>query len=641
MIYEKINAGMNYPDGVGFFSDLYRKYQICFNALLDPEINNYEYIEECYVENTSEIDLKSSINDYLDGIYYLVGYTGIGKSTMLCHLIKTEPNCTVPKIINNNLILPIFFDSYLYDENEEIRDSTTRRIASYVNYLIDFFNPNIFKSYKYKEELYNLIKKTKPDLLQYGISNNIDSLSFNLNDKLEQLHKNNLFAYYTCKLKLLLVQPEIAKKINKVTLLIDDIETLPETYVFELIQLYHKFFECLKNNKERNYKVKLLISARPHTLRYMNTQNNLHRKLESYGVTKIIEIKNPPPISEIFKKRFEYFKKENVYLGQLQISNPTSWNEGFDILISICKQLDVDVGKLLYNLHHNNIRETLRSFTILLSNRYWLQRRQQVEGSFSISMNDYCLTKSVVLKAIIIGNGPTYVNNGVVPNILCSSKYKNLSYYSLLVIQHFLLNNSVYNYGITNVNISEFINNCAELWGSEIKKDFVTCINHHINNKILLYSIREEEYENKEITEADSRKLYLSAKGKAIWDLLSNDSVLIECYREDTYRKVKHKNSRLTNENLSQEEILVDCLLFIEDIVSEEMKTIRGFINSKQIDEYHKLFGESMISKHLLQGIENTVKYYFVAHSRILSDEYVSVYNKIKKQIDDCYKHIG
>lgn len=400
--------------------------------------------------------------------------------------------------------------------------------------------------------------------MEYGIANDSDFLNDSPQQQLNYLKKSNSFAYYLCMFKLLLDQPETT--IENVVLVLDDIESLKETHVIKIMDVYHHAYECIKNMKKRKYKVKLIISGRPHTFRFILENNVLKRQFESYGVSHEIPILNPPSLDLIFEKRFNYFKQKLQDEGKLVVSNVTSWNEAYNILIYICSQADINLGATIYELNFYNIRESMLTFVKLLCNRMWLQKNLYFEASFTVSLNNFNLSSSALLKAVIHGNNNFYANNQLVPNIFLSNKYKNYSFYCLLIIKYFIFKNSIHNYGRFDFDVYSLFNDCSQFWENNILHILEECVNYLIEKKILLYSIHEEEYENKNITINDKRKLYLSSKGLCIWNMLASKSVLLECYREDTYRDYSHSEFYDFNSNLSQEQVLIDTLNFVSEI---------------------------------------------------------------------------
>ncbi len=623
----KLNDGYIYHESTYEPSDLYRRFMPCFDFLLASENNSAEYIENCYVSCELDQDLKEVFLNRLDGIYNLIGYTGIGKTTMICQNFGLTPNKNNAVIKNKALIIPVFFDADRPSEND-IDDKLIRKIKSVIK-LIKYNYPLEQNNEAHDEDLYNFILQTKAQLLEYNINSqriieNIDEIK----SSLDALWEQNKLAYYLCDLKMNIHRTDI----ETVLVILDDLETQPIDSVMHIISEYYHIFECLKNNDHRKYKVKLLLSTRPHTLRYLNSQEEYKRTLEAYGISKEFSILSPPNIVKIFEKRFLYATTKSISNGELIINNITSWKNAYNVLEIITKKIDLDFGDVLYKINHYNIRETLTSFIKLLCNRKWLQKWQSFDSSFILNYEDFITSKSAVLKSLIYGNNTVYVNNTTVPNILFNDYDNSNELYALLVLKYFIKRSAVTNYGFNNVDISCFLENCEKLWESDKILDiFISSVNYFLDKKILLHSVLEKEYKNKKVKKNDKRKLYLSSKGQIIWEMLNNDSVLFEAYREDIYREESEFLFREYNINLQQEQILEDCLCYLKSIAKKEIEIRNMFINEQKGILYNKLFGSVLVTQHIFNGIENTINYYFKAHNRETSETFKEILAQTKK----------
>lgn len=621
----KINEGYVFQENSHVPSDLYRKFSQCFDFLLAPEINEVEYIRSCYVSSILDEELQSISNNHVDGIYKLMGYTGIGKTTLICKNFGIIPGNNVPKAFDKTVIIPAFFDADIIYSESEIHSRIERKIKAVCTYIKTEYQITQTKE-EYEQLMYNMIVASKSCLLEY--LNDEDRYEpVNNSLALRAFREKNSEAYFLCELKM---YATIAG-IENLIFILDDLETQPIEYIEEIILKYLHNYTCLKNYNARTYCVKLLISSRPHTLRFLNSLEQYQRILQAYGLSKELSISSPPPICDIFKKRMEYAISKITSDGSLQVTNQNSWQNALSVLITITNRIDLDFGKLLYELNHYNIRETLNCFICLLCNRQWLQRNQNIEPSFIISVDDFSISKSAVLKAIIYGNNTVYKGNRLVPNILYSDYDYSFELYGLLVIKHFLWKHAVVEYGLNYIDIYDFLEYCEKLWeNEEILKTIIICINNLIDNKILLYSVCEKEYADKHIGREDHRKLYLSSKGMALWNLLGNDSILFEAYREDTFRDNNDIFCRKKNYEAFQEDILIDCLTFLKTIANSEVQLLRTVINQGKTSLYNKLFGGQLVSENILNGINNTIIYYYVAHNRDQSSSLTTELNVVK-----------
>ena len=69
-------------------SDLYRRFERIFSIILNPDTNTYENKNYCKTRNSLEDRVISIMNSYSDCVVPILGYTGIGKTSLMHYCIK-------------------------------------------------------------------------------------------------------------------------------------------------------------------------------------------------------------------------------------------------------------------------------------------------------------------------------------------------------------------------------------------------------------------------------------------------------------------------------------------------------------------------------------------------------------------------
>lgn len=183
----------------------------------------------------------------------------------------------------------------------------------------------------------------------------------------------------------------------------------------------------------------------------------------------------------------------------------------------------------------------------------------------------------------------------------------------------------------------ELMAELSEIFSSDIVIKFEEAIFHLFETRILRKSIKDRD----DYSTIDTRKslkdesyLYLSSKGEEMWKMFSQDSVLLELFREEVYRNYDENdfNNKSSDELMQegkQQEIFIDLIKYIEYLMyrEDDLRTCIGSLERKK--KYLKMFGKRMVVLQLIQGIECSLRY---------SGKYAD--NEIQKLFDQVYSQI-
>lgn len=146
---------------------------------------------------------------------------------------------------------------------------------------------------------------------------------------------------------------------------------------------------------------------------------------------------------------------------------------------------------------------------------------------------------------------------------------------------------------------------------------FEECLYHLFEKRILRKSIRDkDDYNTLDRRESlkDDSLIYLSSKGEEMWRMFSQDSVLLELFREEVYRDYgrydfNEQSSFELMEAGKQKDIFWDLLKFIE-VLSYKEDDLRNSVTEKsKKKKYKEIFGSQMMTLYLLEGVNCSLRY--------------------------------
>ena len=570
-------------------------------------VHDYEFEEK--VEN-----FRNSVGNMAS---FCVGYTGIGKSTSVryCFGIGVK-NISCYNFARKELVFPAFFDGHNLEK--DYSQDLAKKISGCCNY-IEKENLDLkqyLKTDQGLKDLYEFIELTKPEILEVDPVKLLDlSEVEEIKYKLSTALREHKYSYYAIRLKFL-----ISKKYDKykrLVIVLDDIESLPHQYQQDLIRLYLSFYDCMGNTiypADGNYNVNMLICLRPHTLRLFNNNRNL----ETYPINgtpitkdKVIDL------SAMFQKRFEYYTNK----GTKAIGNIETWRECYSALTEMNNMFSGQYKTMIVNLCFMNIRESLSYYAKIFANRFWVQKNKEIYAEFTVNSADYIFNNITIIRALSCNESSVYFDSddNLLPCLFFSKDKKDLSVHCLLLIKLFYDRCSDGEpYGINAIRKDDVTHDLESIFDdADIKKEFNECIIYLFKRRILRKSIRDkDDYNLMDRTGSlkDESMLYLSSKGAEMWRMLSQDSVLLELFREQAFRDYSADSfNELSSFELMaqnrQEEIFYDLLKYIERIYYTEddiHSKIRGI---QKKEKFKRVFGNYLVAEHLLLGVEKSLRY--------------------------------
>ncbi len=620
-----INAYDHTYDSCGGDNNLRREFKDCFRVMLSA--NYYDYTESGRYYNKFDAngrsvyyvpqpDIECKIEDFynspVDEDKFLVGFTGIGKTTLIRNCFKiTSANPFIAE--DKSLIAYLSVYSDAIETHEDVNRLLSSFLRSVVDCVVKEF-PYDLEDKKNQLEFYNYIKSYKNRLLQ---KTEIFGSKKTEQDKLKLLERKHPVIFYSLLIKYLInLVNKDSKKIKQIVMIFDDIESQSVKFHIPFINKAQNISACLRSINNRGFVVKTLISLRAYTFRYHNSRQTEARR--HYPDTNDVILKDTiPSIKSIFEKRFKVYE-DNADLKQI-VANEKRWKESKQVLFDVVNN-HADFGDMISAIAHYDISHSLKLFLKVITNHKWFAPDEDYyQGSYSsLSSEHYPPIKERAFRALLYGEKDVFVDNedNVLPNLLRVHKEESdselVGLYILEYMKTLQRRNETSIYGFNRKKGKDI---CKELKNiTSFDESVLTeTISRLYAQEFLLHSIFEpetiksDEKNNSSVERKydEEEGLYLSIRGNKILDMLANDSLLFEVYRDDIDTELTHNT--VVSSKLSQEEKLIYLINYCMELFEIEKSYI---MNADKI-RYFSHFNKKFIISRLVEGITNTILYYY------------------------------
>ena len=638
---KKINMRIKRNKNIGE-NDIYRKFSEQFDKLFNADeiAKNDDEFEEIYVPDYEfENQIRDFLNIDMNMVKYCVGYTGIGKTTSIRHIFHLGVS-NKPKILTSEktIVFPTFLDGYQVSNIKHFDLST--RVAAVCTEMREKHSEldRILKTKEGKREFYDFVRRHTGFALE-----NVNPVKLMDADKDQeiQLKLEAAYQYSPLEYQANLLKFYIKKKYDcyeKLVILLDDIESLPEDYQVKTIAEYMKLHKCMQNTDypdNGKYSIYLMISVRPHTFRIINKV----RKIETFATNELPILKEKSvDISLLFKRRFDYYTK-NV---NKPVGNMDTWQKCYDVLCGMNSLFEGKYKEMICNLCFMNVREALASYSKIFANRFWIQKNKWKEDIFTIRETEYHFNNITVIRALACNEDQAFwgdLSYHIVPNFFYTINEKDLSIYCLLVMKYFInkTGEEVYGKNVEPLNVVK--EDWLHLFGPKYSKKMIKALEHLFECKILRKSIKDfddiQTLDKKESLENRSL-LYISPRGAELFEMFKRDSVLLEMLREAAWRNYEgwdyfeETSSELLKEG-RQKDIFMDLLEYITYLSECEEDVLCAVKDKNRQSDYIDVFGNYAVTEVLLEGVKNSLNYSGIMHEKFVELKYNQVSNKLRK----------
>jgi hypothetical protein len=595
-------------------SDLYRRFRKIFDYIIssiNPGIAYQDpghwYISMSQLEEELRYVLFESTTD---PVRFLVGHTGIGKSTVLQHIIGGDQNVYHPETKTH--VAYISFNSRLITNSEAWTQSFCGDLRAAADKIREEFN----LSEVTEHELATFISIDSLRVL-YSIAAPINTTK---TDLLRQVFKENYRAYALEYLKLICSK---AVGLEHLCIVVDDIEALKYRVQLSAIKELLQAHSCLKRNQRRKHLLTLLIAVRPDT--YASLRNEIRPRdttsePDEPNLTpftfEAIDFGQPVDLQTLFKKRFDTALETTDH--PFMSVRKEDWKDAVDVCHVIATRLDGNFGRCIVALANANVREAIAYFMDILKNGVWFQRNMNPQAAFKIDEQDYAVNSAGVLRALAMPKTQMYVDrdNVSIPNLLHNSVEEESDLLVSYFIRYLLRHSAESNWASIGqaYDLDEVGRVANELFGTEHKvPDFAPTLEWMCSRGLLW---RLDAY-------SQQPRFSITPRAVQTWELLKENSILLECFREDTYRSNPLASSlsptwKLLKQGLADR--FLDCIQFAQEVAAIERKHIERARSRNLIPPMRDTFGLNLLSQQLFIGLQASYKNYFRDRSRVQQD---------------------
>ena len=582
-----------------------------------------------YVEQK---ELHEQLDEFLADsqtkLCYLVGYTGVGKTTLLRNYFQVYDRS--PKYTDNKIILYKSFLSDVSNKDTTISNIVARCINN-VNFDIIKDNKNSINKKLIMLELYEYIKNNKPEVLYNSpiVPKNLDDIiDDNYESQLTKYAQTDQLGYSLMMLKYLLVK---FPKYNSIIIIFDDIERHSKEMQMEFLdEIIRKFYDCF-SAIEVNCNIKIIVSLRNYLMRALNATQSQASRIYACTILK----KSVPSLTENIQRRFNAFNE----------FDKNSYIEAQKELEMIFEKLYIKYDELILNLTQKNIYESLLIFTKILTNKkYAGYLETSKDGAFKIDSNRYPLKSDDVFYALAYGEGEHYdpINNYFLANILLNHEEvcNNGDIISMYIVIYYLsLCHELYGENAIPVNrILERLDRVFSDYSllhdgyEKFSDKGYLMIEQLYKNGILLKSVNDIEIEAdfcndySRTCNTDSL-LYISPRGEELFKLLVKNSLYFNVIRDDIDTELA-ENDR-ASVDMSENQKIEYYIDYIISFFEKEKNYIIAAHHS--LEEYIKCFGNELITSLLMQGFVQSMAKYFSEMSNT---------NKVMRKFFHLYEEV-
>ena len=523
-------------------NDLYRALEPTFEHLLrndDPE--KHSGTHDGYVNHpVMEEIVRSFCSNDTSAVAFLIGATGIGKSTLLRHTLNVNRS---PHVSNGTLFIPMSLNQRHIKDKNDLRRQLGRLFQDSVWHA----KPDQKREYTEQDlvELCQFLIDTSPDL--------IDDPSLDLTKaplaRTKALVASQEFGYQFAQVALKFFVSK-NRAIKRSIIIIDDLEGTKEASIQEeAVTLALESRACLVNaGSERPAMVGLLVAVRPQT----------HAWISRLGQVKTVGFRDlaytkPVDLHDIFQKRF-LSSVDKKHYEHLHDQNRLSRSLG--VLKAVGELVAGKYTTRMVELNNNDLRMSIETFRRVTCNRRWLQRDPEWTPHFSIEEHNFAVSQASVIRALGMGEGEVYPQkNTCLSNLLWNTR-EETSDFILIYIIKYLLHKP--NHTATKTAIFGVFEKCL---GTAYDADVFNEVYEYAVNHGLLHLEKSPETE----------RLTLSPRSTQLYELLGDTTLLLAQYSDDLCQETKGGRPPKPNMHLgsaTESFLQIGKLIFLQFILS-------------------------------------------------------------------------
>lgn len=599
--------------------------------------NDFENKNTYVTDPDMEQQLNAFFSSPKDLLATLIGYKGMGKSTILKNYLKIRSSDSL-SVTNDKIIFSKFkWDYPSFEENlysfEHIMQTLISNIC--IHYHINWRNE--------KDSFFHFLTQNDPSLIY------IDS---HYEQSLNKFSKNNPKLFEARRLQFILQK----EKPQQFILLIDNIEDLNENIRYPLIKQLVECFHLLTEASPHLPTVKVLFSFRPNTL-YASQQYGCFNEKE---IGLYLLQSTTINLEKYFNLKLKNYDKKN--------GNYDIWNKCLPLFMKVSQKYNRKYDQIIKKLCNYSVPDSMKIYSNILSNSRWMHdtdadyyEKDDKQNYFNI--NDIVVNNITVIRAISCLEDEMFIpkrpvrssfentvfkdsqeNTSETPSPICNLLYsthsEDYSIITLYIIKFFYNYCSSNNlYGHIYQKSWDIVRIFSEIfYGIEnIEQKVYDCIYYLFDMNLLGKSLKTKRGESINLT--SQSRLYLTPRGEIMWEMLSWDTVLLELFREDYYRDYSEstKNNPFCSYVLMQQgkqyEIFLDLIRMISELLKKEDEYRNKAIENDTITSLKKNFGEHCICAQLFEGLKQSMLYSGLIKNELLNQKFLELQEAINSRL--------
>jgi len=574
-------------------SDIFRKFQSIFRIIgqsANPATNRQEF-REWYVRNPpveQQIDFVLR-EDQTSCVWFIIGHTGIGKSTVLGYTCDGNETAYSPDI--GLLRIHISCNPLDIRDMAEWKD----QFCAILEQACSMLEAEL-KVVVAPPDLARYIQSYAGDLLYRP---NLPSES-TLEERIEAVRHSERRAYLLERLKFL-----SKDRVKRICIIIDDLESLPHEIQSAAVHDVFRAHRSLTQNAGPIPCTSALVSLRPDTFAAI-------KKGISPFVPERIRFGDPVKLDKLFQARFDTALKKLAP----RIGKPAEWQRCLDVMKNVAGRLDKGYGGTFVWLANHNVRDALLRFMDVLANRRWFQRDAKREDAFTLEEFNFSVTDVGVLRAMAMPVTDMYRDN------------------STTMVANLLHNSSSPRTDLLAVYVGRFLCSMCDETGESLwtPRD----MNRLLDVADTLFETGDDDeltprdLAKKTIEWMEGRELLFkldehgtgqeySASPRLIelWRLMERNGLLLQCWREDVWRDMgEYPGYDRPNKDLSDTQLILESLRLCDEVIGLEAEHLRIAQARDKLPLMREIFGSHLISRQFLVGLQETRDRFFRDNDR-------------------------
>lgn len=448
--------------------------------------------------------------------------------------------------------------------------------------------------------------------------------------RISRLQKEHALSYQLLKLKFYL--SNYCSDIKKIVIIIDNLHQLryDNEKMQEFIRYYLEVFECLENEKLSNsinpIRTYLIISVRPMIYRQLKNDDKINSYISS---SSLIWKNNKIDTAQLFEKIGRGLKTPISVDADVAKQYDTSYKES---LYYLGIKFKYKYSSMIEQLCFFDYDLMIEAYYRILSNITWVKEGNFRYSSNGIAQQGVSYTNITCIRALACGNNKLYRNHimnenarsidCLIPNLLYNTESQNYGVFILYTMKFFLRRFSEnMEYGDDYIVLKDYVQCITSIFSSVSEKVFIETIAYLFKAEVLRKSVADIEGPSGErydsiygVELGTENKMYITSRGRRLFDMLKEDSVLLEICREDIYREIpifedNMKSSYDLMMEGKQNILFLDLLDIIKKIFEEEREYFELACRNKKKDTFIANFGKRPMALTLLEGVSKSVQY--------------------------------